>query len=245
VATDANGHAWFNQYGLDMDMTQLVENATGERLTPVHGLFETGSGRREQITAQRVPRWGDYDEPGDPGFDMDGGTLAIVRAMAQQAGLTPDRTADHAWDAGRQRQRHRVTGIFWAVFGVLGMLAMTALGDMVSEEVRDRLDHLPRAILRLACRRLDPELRDSVYGDEWLPELTYILRGDESRPFTRLFHGTRFAVGIALNVQRIAGYPGIQRSARTTGISFLSINIRWEIYEPRSQSPKRDHQTHG
>ena len=45
---------------------------------------------------------------------------------------------------------------------------------MVSEEVRDRLDHLPHAILRLAAMRLDPEQRTTIYTDEWLAELTNI-----------------------------------------------------------------------
>jgi len=88
--------------------------------------------------------------------------------------------------------------------GVASFAAMAAIGDMVSEEVRDRLDHLPHAILRLAARRLDPGLREDVYDDEWMPELTYILKGDEARPITRLYHGTRFALGILAAARRIA-----------------------------------------
>jgi hypothetical protein len=96
-----------------------------------------------------------------------------------------------------------VTGYLWAILVFLGGLAMTALGDMVSEEVRDRLDHLPHAILRLAALRLDPCQRATVYQDEWLPELAYILRGDEARPVTRLVHGTYYALGILAAVGRI------------------------------------------
>lgn len=93
----------------------------------------------------------------------------------------------------------------WAALGIIiGGLGMTAIGDMVSEEVRDRLDHLPHAILRLAARRLDPGLREDVYDDEWMPELTYILKGDEARPITRLYDGTRFALGILAAARRIA-----------------------------------------
>jgi hypothetical protein len=88
--------------------------------------------------------------------------------------------------------------------GVLGGLGMTAIGDMVSEEVRDRLDHLPHAVLRLAARRLDPGQRAIVYDDEWLPELTYILKGDEARPITRLYHGGRFTLGILVTARRIS-----------------------------------------
>jgi hypothetical protein len=97
-----------------------------------------------------------------------------------------------------------VTGYLWAALGMLAGLSMTALGDMVSEEVRDRLDHLPHAILRLAARRLDPGQHITVYQDEWLPEITYILKGDEARPITRLFIGTRYALGILGTADRVA-----------------------------------------
>lgn len=96
-----------------------------------------------------------------------------------------------------------MTGFLWAVLALVSSLGMTALGDMVSEEVRDRLDHLPHAILRLAARRLGPDQRAVVYEDEWMPELTYILKGDEARPITRLYHGTRFALGIFASARRI------------------------------------------
>lgn len=39
-----------------------------------------------------------------------------------------------------------------------------------------------------------------------MPELTYILKGDEARPVTRLFHGTRYALGVAVAAHRIARY---------------------------------------
>ena len=79
---------------------------------------------------------------------------------------------------------------------------------MVSEEVRDRLDHLPHTILSLAARRLNPDQRAAVYEDEWLPELTYILKGDEARPITRLYHGIRFAFGILVAVRSITRQLG-------------------------------------
>lgn len=115
-------------------------------------------------------------------------------------------------------------GIPWAALGsVVTFIVMAALGDMVSEEVRDRLDHLPHAVLRLAARRLDAGQRAAMYDDEWMPELTYILKGDEARPITRLYHGTRFALGIFFAARQIAraldhpvpGQPRIA-SGRTT-----------------------------
>jgi len=91
-----------------------------------------------------------------------------------------------------------------ALLGIAGGLFAAAIGDMVSEEVRDRLDHLPYGILRLGALRLDAKERAAIYADEWLPELTYILQGDEARPVTRLYHGTRFAFGILIAARRIA-----------------------------------------
>jgi hypothetical protein len=112
--------------------------------------------------------------------------------------------------------------MFATVLGIVGGLVMTVLGDMVSEEVRDRLDHLPQAILRLAARRVDPAKRKASYDDEWLPELTYILKGDEARPVTRLFVGTRYALGLLFSARRITHHltrpaPGQLASAPDEG----------------------------
>ena len=91
-----------------------------------------------------------------------------------------------------------------ALLCIVGGLFAAAVGDMVSEEVRDRLDHLPHVILRLAALRLEPTERVVIYDGEWLPELIYILQGDEARPVTRLYHGARFAFGILVAARRIA-----------------------------------------
>jgi anti-anti-sigma regulatory factor len=95
-----------------------------------------------------------------------------------------------------------MTGLLWAALGILGGFGMAAIGDMVSEEVRDRLDHLPHAILRLAAWRLDPALRASLYEEVWLPDLAYHLKGDEARPVTRLYHGICFAAGMLASAHR-------------------------------------------
>jgi hypothetical protein len=106
-----------------------------------------------------------------------------------------------------------MSALLWGGLGsIVTFIVMAALGDMVSEEVRDRLDHLPHAILRLAARRLNSAQRVSIYDDEWLPELTYILKGDEARPITRLYQGTRYAVGILCSAHRIASQ--IDRATR-------------------------------
>jgi hypothetical protein len=95
-----------------------------------------------------------------------------------------------------------MSGLLWGVLGILGGFGLTAIGDMVSEEVRDRLDHLPSAILRLAGRRLDPAKRKLLYEEVWLPDLAYHLRGDDARPVTRLYHGTCFALSMLASAHR-------------------------------------------
>jgi hypothetical protein len=102
-----------------------------------------------------------------------------------------------------------MTGWAWAVLILFGTLLFAAFGDLVSEEVRGWLDLAPRAILRLAAAQLDPELQESTYHGEWLPELVYVLRGAESRPITRLIRGTTFAIGLLLAARRIARYRAV------------------------------------
>jgi hypothetical protein len=105
-----------------------------------------------------------------------------------------------------------VSGFLWSAFGVFASIGLAALGDMVSEEVRDRLDHLPHAILRLAALRLDPVKRVLLYERVWLPDLAYFLKGDEARPVTRLLHGARYAIGI------LATARGSARSIRVVPV---------------------------
>lgn len=78
---------------------------------------------------------------------------------------------------------------------LLAAITGAAAGELVSEEIRGRLDHLPRRLLRLAARRLPPSLREDLL-DEWDAELHEILRGVEALPVTRLIRGARFALGL-------------------------------------------------
>jgi hypothetical protein len=94
--------------------------------------------------------------------------------------------------------------LVWAALGLLGVFLSAALGDLVSEEIRGWLDLVPRAILRLAAVQLDPDLRESIYEGEWLPDLIYELRGAESRPITRLIRGIPFALGLLMAARRIS-----------------------------------------
>jgi Restriction endonuclease len=80
---------------------------------------------------------------------------------------------------------------------------VAALGEMVSDEIRARLDRLPLALLAAAARRLPVSQRADVYEQAWLPELHYVLRGDQAMPITRLVHGLRFAFSLWLTAPRI------------------------------------------
>jgi hypothetical protein len=104
-----------------------------------------------------------------------------------------------------------MSGCVWAVLAFIAGLGIAVIGDMVSEEVRDRLDHIPHTILKLAARRLDSGQRSALYEDEWLPELTYILKGAEARPITRLITGIHYALGILATTRQIARH--LHRSA--------------------------------
>lgn len=86
---------------------------------------------------------------------------------------------------------------------LLVALVIAVLGELISDEVRARLDRLPLALLSAAARRLSPEQRDELYERAWFPELHHILRGDQATPITRLIHGMRYAVRLWLAAPQI------------------------------------------
>jgi hypothetical protein len=79
---------------------------------------------------------------------------------------------------------------------VLAAMTGAILGDLVSEEIRARLDRLPQALVSLAARRLPLDVREDL-SEDWSVELNEILRGAEALPITRLYRGTRYALGRA------------------------------------------------
>ncbi len=98
------------------------------------------------------------------------------------------------------------------VAAVLAMIASAAavLGVMGREEARTRLERLPYAVLRLARRRLQPDLRVRWHDQEWLPEMQYVVRQTDGLPLTRLARGTWFAMGALWSAPRLnlaAGRP--------------------------------------
>jgi hypothetical protein len=94
--------------------------------------------------------------------------------------------------------------VIWAVLSLALAVLVAALGELVSDEIRARLDRIPFAMLAAAARRLPAKQRADMHEQAWLPELHHILRGDQAMPITRLIHGTRFAAGLWLAAPRIS-----------------------------------------
>ncbi|TQS44322.1 hypothetical protein [Cryptosporangium phraense] len=101
----------------------------------------------------------------------------------------------------------------------------TALGDLLSEEIRGRLDRLPFAVLRLAARRV-PQPTRAERVREWEGELYEVLRGAEALPVTRLWKGVRYSFGLvyaapaitaALELKPVSTPPA--RGARTPHVT--------------------------
>lgn len=107
--------------------------------------------------------------------------------------------------------------VLWGVIGFLSALVVTTVGDLVSEELRSRLDRMPYAVLRVAIRRLPTELRPNV-GDEWLAELHHILRQAKGLPLTRLVSAMPYALGLLRTARRI----GRDLRAARTGVVPIS-----------------------
>jgi hypothetical protein len=93
--------------------------------------------------------------------------------------------------------------VFAYVLGLVMAVLLAALGELVSEEIRARLDQIPQAVLAMAARRLSPEQRENLYVEAWLPELHHVLQGDEASPITRLIHGIAFAASLWLSAPKI------------------------------------------
>ena len=108
----------------------------------------------------------------------------------------------------------------WTVAAATGAaLFAVSFGDVVSEELRARLDQVPERLIAHAGRRLEPEIRAEVTA-EWSAELRAILhrRGALPLPITRLAIGIHFAVGLLVAGRKISrilsAAPSAPRHAR-------------------------------
>ncbi len=95
-----------------------------------------------------------------------------------------------------------MTAWAWALLAVVVSLVVLAGSDVVSAELRGRLDLAPRAVLRLAAVQLKPGQRKEIYEEVWIPDLLYVLRGKEALPITRLIRGMWFAFTLLISIVR-------------------------------------------
>jgi hypothetical protein len=136
-----------------------------------------------------------------------------------------------------------MNGFLWCVLSLAVMFLSAALGDLISAEIRGWLNRVPDAVLKLATFRLDPADRETTYREVWGPDLDYYLRGDESRPITRLIRGMAFAVSLAWRVRSgdapppdpisgtadIAGNAFISATALTISVAFGDVGVGGDV----------------
>lgn len=113
-----------------------------------------------------------------------------------------------------------MNGWWDAVLAVASGLAMAVVGNMVSDEVCGRPELLPRALIKLGCRRLPRHLRADA-EDEWLAELRAIVEETGPLPVTRFLTATRFALGI------VRAAPAVGREI--TGSQRSRRRVDWQI----------------
>ena len=107
------------------------------------------------------------------------------------------------------------------VLGLVVAVLLAVIGELVSDEIRARLDRVPLALLAMAARRLPPQQYKALYVEAWLPELRHVLQGHQATPITRLVHGIRFATSLWLSAPKIGreladDFPYTEHSVRGT-----------------------------
>lgn len=98
------------------------------------------------------------------------------------------------------------------------LLISTVVADMVSEEVRDRLDKIPKALVRMAVRFGPADQREEML-EEWIGELHFVLRGAEGRPVTRLWRGLKFSITLPIAARRTAPRPQVATTTAAAAIA--------------------------
>ena len=83
------------------------------------------------------------------------------------------------------------------VAGFVAGIVVLCSYEMLSEELRDRVNDIPEWLIRCAGRRLSEDVRVQLV-DEWTAELDAILDDHHAklRPLTRLLIGIRYALGL-------------------------------------------------
>ena len=108
----------------------------------------------------------------------------------------------------------------------LGLVILAGTGLIVNE-LCGWLELVPRGILRLAAMRLPADLRQTIYKEEWLPELLCHLREAEGRPITRLIVGIKYAADMI-------------RGARSVGRELEGVRWRYPQLRQLLDALKRE-----
>jgi hypothetical protein len=95
-----------------------------------------------------------------------------------------------------------VTRLCRGIWFALGLLRFASSMERRASLGRDRLDRLPRRLLRVAARRLAAEVRDDVV-EEWVAELHVILHDSGGFAVARLCRGIWFALGLLVTARTI------------------------------------------
>jgi tetratricopeptide (TPR) repeat protein len=108
---------------------------------------------------------------------------------------------------------HPLAGLLVILGGFLATVVVAVLRGLASEEARGWLERLPKALIRLAVRRLPREIPRRIrddQADEWAVVLHDVFHDTQLRPVTRLYRGVRHGLGV------LRAAPGIGRELNVT-----------------------------
>ncbi|MGW3769947.1 hypothetical protein [Actinomadura verrucosospora] len=114
-----------------------------------------------------------------------------------------------------------MTVLWTALLSSVGVLAVGVVVSALRDEVRGRLDQMPRALLRLAGHRLPYDVRSDLV-EEWEAELEAVLTPAAGLPITRLIVGTRYSLGLLRVAPKVAG--------ELTGVTPTGLPLRAWLY---------------
>lgn len=105
----------------------------------------------------------------------------------------------------------------------LAFVILFILRGLASDEIRSRLEQLPKALIRLAARRLPreipKEIRDDL-ADEWLADLHDPLRDPPLGPLTRLYCDIRHALSALRGAPSVGREMNVAEAVRELFVTF-------------------------
>jgi hypothetical protein len=128
---DQGHRLWQDQHGSAMTLADHLRSASGTRRTPEPF---TGQHRPEVPAAQRQPRYGDVDDPADPGEDLN---PAAIAALTRRTGLRQPTAA---------RERERYAALRDRALADIALRARGRAHPDVAESPRERAARLHRPI---------------------------------------------------------------------------------------------------